>query len=440
MTRKATVLPQPASTSYPIVRNKLLQRKHTASGQDVSDSKLAIPFIQPKLTVGQPNDKYEQEADRVADQVMRMSVPETVGSRIQPTQLPQIQRACSACEEEKKLQAKETPGSTPEVTPAVAARIQSLQGRGQPLSTATRNFFEPRFGQDFSNVRVHTDSASTRELNARAYTVDNNVVFAAGQYNSETNVGKQLLAHELVHVVQQKAQNLNNIVNRKKHTFTPGRPAHNHKPGHWAAVQADARSKCSTDLLDPSTYSEDNGIHCACANLSPAQVLQVAVAVKFRNKPIASKHLNHYLRGSGKEFNEDVNLKTLVNRDRTVRQKLANEISKSNKGHLFIQQGDYTDQDFRFAFGGIDRVEWEVDKASGTVDIWFIDRYDWHPVGFGYKKKPGPGDILRKTNCVHAAAVELKTLGAADYWMKGQATFPLSMFKSASPKKGSGSL
>ncbi|MEM9006467.1 MAG: DUF4157 domain-containing protein [Cyanobacteria bacterium P01_F01_bin.86] len=408
-------------------------------GQDFSQlpvSSTPLPVVQTKLTVGQPNDKYEQEADRVAEQVMRMPAPDSVGAHIQRAPFTKIQRACSACEDKKKLQAKEISGSTPEVTPAVASRIQSLQGGGQPLSAATRNFFEPRFGQDFSNVRVQTDSISTGELNARAYTIGHNIVFGQGQYAPRTNVGKQLIAHELAHVVQQKDQNVSTTISRKKHTFRPGRPAHNHKPGHWAAVQADAKRKCSVDPLNPSTYSENNAIHCICANLPPAQVLQVALVVKFRNKPIALKHLNHYLSGSGKDFNENVNLKTLINRDPTVRQKLATKISKSNKGHVFIQQRDYTDQDFRYAFGGVDRVEWEVDKASGTVDIWFMDRYDFHPVGFGYKKKPGPGDILRRTNCVHAAAVELKTSGAADYWMKGQATFPLSTFKPASPKKG----
>ena len=227
MTRKASVYPRPTATSHPIVRNNRLQRKHNVSGQSLSGRETAmqfadrmalgldqdfsqlpvrstpLPIIQTKLTVGQPNDKYEQEADRVAEQVMRMPAPESVGTQIQRTPLPHIQRACSACEEEKKLQTKEIIGSTPEVTPAVASRIQSLQGRGQPLSATTRNFFEPRFERDFSHVRVHTDSTSTRELNARAYTFGHNIVFGTGEYSPQTNVGKKLLAHELTHTIQQ---------------------------------------------------------------------------------------------------------------------------------------------------------------------------------------------------------------------------------------------
>ncbi|MEM9808203.1 MAG: DUF4157 domain-containing protein [Cyanobacteria bacterium P01_D01_bin.56] len=203
MTCRATIQARPASKKHLIVQNKLLQRKHTGVGQHMLGRQSAIPFIQPKLTVGQPNDKYEQEADRVAEQVMRMPAPESVGTQVQRTPLPKIQRACSACEKEKKLQAKEIPGSTPEVTPAVASRIQSLQGGGQPLPTSTRNFFEPRFGQDFSRVRVHVDAQSTQALNAKAYTIGKNIIFNTKQYAPDTTSGRYLLAHELTHTVQQ---------------------------------------------------------------------------------------------------------------------------------------------------------------------------------------------------------------------------------------------
>ncbi|MEM9267207.1 MAG: DUF4157 domain-containing protein, partial [Cyanobacteria bacterium P01_F01_bin.13] len=105
------------------------------------------------------------------------------------------------------LQTKEMQGSTREVTAGVTSRVQSLQGRGQPLSNRTRNFFEPRFGQDFSHIRVHTDSQSTQALNARAYTIGKNIVFRTGQYSPETNIGKRLLAHELTHTIQQTQLN-----------------------------------------------------------------------------------------------------------------------------------------------------------------------------------------------------------------------------------------
>src|SRR5205085_6372561 len=82
-----------------------------------------------------------------------------------------------------------------------------LRSPGQPLDTGTRAFMEPRFGHDFSQVRVHTDTQaaeSARAVNALAYTVGRDVVFGAGQHSPETSGGKRLLAHELTHVVQQR--------------------------------------------------------------------------------------------------------------------------------------------------------------------------------------------------------------------------------------------
>ncbi|MBL4661774.1 MAG: DUF4157 domain-containing protein [Alcanivoracaceae bacterium] len=100
---------------------------------------------------------------------------------------------------------KKPSATTPDVTPTINSSIQSLQGGGQPLSKSERNFFEPRFGADFSDVRLHTDghAASTAQsISARAFTHGNNVVFGA-EYSTGSVEGKRLLAHELTHVVQQ---------------------------------------------------------------------------------------------------------------------------------------------------------------------------------------------------------------------------------------------
>jgi hypothetical protein len=174
--------------------------------------------IQARLAINTPGDRYEQEADRVAEQVMRMSEPEPVaGSKAAPA----IQRLCPQCddelhrqtvpeeeeeEEEEIVQAKESAGQTPEVTPGVEAQVQAIRGGGDPLPASARAFFEPRFGHDFSQVRVHADgraAAAARAVNALAYTIGHDVVFGAGQYAPDAAVGRQLLAHELTHVVQQ---------------------------------------------------------------------------------------------------------------------------------------------------------------------------------------------------------------------------------------------
>ena len=90
----------------------------------------------------------------------------------------------------------------------------TLRSSGQPLDAATRSFFEPRFGYDFSRVRLHTDSRaaeSAQAVNALAYTVGNDVVFGAGHYSPGSSAGNRLLAHELTHVVQQNGSSATSL-------------------------------------------------------------------------------------------------------------------------------------------------------------------------------------------------------------------------------------
>lgn len=168
----------------------------------------AAGTMQAKLTVGQPGDKYEQEADRVAEQVMRMPCP-----------ILRLQSKCglgasTASGEPSKervnrlVQLQQTP--TPDNASPVAAAPPSvhdvLRSSGGPLEASALQFMEARFSRDFNRVRVHTDAAaasSARQINALAYTAGNNIVFGAGQYSPHTDKGKALLAHELTHVVQQ---------------------------------------------------------------------------------------------------------------------------------------------------------------------------------------------------------------------------------------------
>jgi hypothetical protein len=167
------------------------------------------------LTINQPGDPYEQEADRVADRVMRMPAPVTVQRRCTTCDEEEhkLQRKCAQCEEEEKnkLHRKACPESTQMETGAAHSKAPAivhevLRSSGQPLDPATRSFMEPRFGHDFSRIRVHDDdqaAQSARAVNARAYTVGPSVVFGAGEYAPGSEYGRRLLAHELAHVVQQ---------------------------------------------------------------------------------------------------------------------------------------------------------------------------------------------------------------------------------------------
>lgn len=148
--------------------------------------------VQPKLEVGAANDAFEQEADRVAEQVMRM--PDSPAG-----ELPEE-------EEEKLVSPKADTGGVTPLSEELADRIQALEGGGSPLSEGERTFFEPRFGADFSQVRVHTGPAAEEAasaLNAQAFTLGSDIAFGPGRYAPGTEKGNRLMAHELTHVVQQ---------------------------------------------------------------------------------------------------------------------------------------------------------------------------------------------------------------------------------------------
>src|SRR5579884_942389 len=196
-TQKQNRAPQRVSSN--IIRSSPENhRKHPSVHLQRSIGNQAVQRLQAKLAVSSPGDLYEQEADRIADQVMR-------------TPAPQLQRACACGATCAQCQTK--PLQTKRVGPNGASRAtappivhDALRAPGQPLDPATRAFMEPRFGQDFSHVRVHTDDAavaSSQSIQALAYTAGRDIVFGRGQYSPHTERGKRLLAHELAHVVQQ---------------------------------------------------------------------------------------------------------------------------------------------------------------------------------------------------------------------------------------------
>ena len=164
---------------------------------------LQARLLQAKLTVNNPHDAFEQEADRVADQVMRMPEP---AAHVSTQTSALVQRRCECAME---LQRSEGPAAAaPHVDSTTEHAIASLSGRGQALPPAVRAFMEPRFNADFSAVRLHSDAHAqqlARSVSAQAFTVGSNIVFGAGHLAPETDHGRRLLAHELTHVLQQGA-------------------------------------------------------------------------------------------------------------------------------------------------------------------------------------------------------------------------------------------
>jgi Domain of unknown function (DUF4157) len=182
---------------------------------DRNDSKKTS--IQARLKISHPGDVYEQEADRVAEQVMRMS--DSVHVDFATSREERIDRKCSMCEMKKEgeeenrkkkrinISRKSSTTSNPQVSDELTSEIGNVRtSSSSALDNNTQEFMESRFGYDFSNVRIHTDekaAESAQSVNASAYTIGQDIIFGRGRYSPRTYEGRRLLAHELTHVLQQ---------------------------------------------------------------------------------------------------------------------------------------------------------------------------------------------------------------------------------------------
>jgi hypothetical protein len=170
----------------------LVQRKSIDRDNTSEVSPIAHEFpLQTKLTVGKPGDIYEQEADRVASQVMSMG-----------NSSPSIQPATAIGR--KEVQTNRSSDGEAQVGSSIESRLSSSKGGGSPLPDGVRSFMEPRFGADFSQVRVHTGNDTVqmnRELGAQAFTHGSDIYY--GDENAPGN--NNITAHELTHTIQQKS-------------------------------------------------------------------------------------------------------------------------------------------------------------------------------------------------------------------------------------------
>ena len=255
--QRSTRTPDTATHTMPQAdRGSIHDLQRLLGNQGVQRLLAANPTLaQAKLTVGAANDAYEQEADRVASEVMTMQAPSATGgvqreAAPEEEEMVQGKRDLQRAQEEDELAMKRDPDVVqraqeedelamkrqPEIVQRAAfgeedemaaKRIQreatdmmgsfdvtgdlenqigSMKGGGNSLDSGDQQFFQDRMGHDFSNVRVHTDSASdavNRSIGAQAFTNGSDVFMSAGKYNPGSSDSRELLAHELTHVVQQ---------------------------------------------------------------------------------------------------------------------------------------------------------------------------------------------------------------------------------------------
>ncbi|HEX3043668.1 MAG TPA: DUF4157 domain-containing protein [Bacillota bacterium] len=189
----------------------LEEQKEQAPSTDIPLTVMPLRETFSSHAISRPDDPAELEADRVSEEVSSQNSIDLL--RKEQQEQPAIR---------KKASDRKEPNFIP------TQQMDNLNG-GNPLSNTDRDFFESRFGSDFSNLKVHTDSKANETaeaINARAYTNGNDIVFAKGEYQPGTNEGKKLIAHELTHVIQQRESGSLNVkpiqrqANEKEYTIT----------------------------------------------------------------------------------------------------------------------------------------------------------------------------------------------------------------------------
>jgi hypothetical protein len=211
-----------------------LQNKAGTDSKDGSLKSEPPSLFQAKLSVGAPDDPFEQEADKVSRQVMdNYEQVTSVQRKLSNFGLQKLTQSMPVGTINRKihrrilraalfLQSKsdgqvQFDGDGAEVPSQMEARIQSQRGSGQGMDPVTQTAMENSFGADFSSVKIHTDTTAvqmSRDLNAHAFTVGNDIFFNEGRYQPHTKGGAGLLAHELTHVVQQGAAVQNKSISR----------------------------------------------------------------------------------------------------------------------------------------------------------------------------------------------------------------------------------
>jgi hypothetical protein len=171
--------------------------------------------IQTKLRTSHPGDSAEKQADHMADAFVNHS---DVTSVAKP-QLNTIQRQCNECDKQDPIVSRKVAINSHSVGAggATTQAAVAVNSGGHSLPQSTRQPFEQHFGQDFSKVKIHTDiraGTAAQNIGARAYTLNNHIAFAPGEFSSHTDRGRHLLAHELTHVVQQSRSQDGRVLQR----------------------------------------------------------------------------------------------------------------------------------------------------------------------------------------------------------------------------------
>ncbi len=288
----ATTTQKSKSTPEKKDGNKVAKKAASAQRSQKPEAAKPPAYMQAKMAVSHPQDGAEKEADKVAQQVARApkatpaapAIPKQDGAKkaqraslepkinaekgdtlalkpvpaaetIQRRPVPENsaeqqldKKAAAAGKDETKVQREAADPMAGQTTSAETEnRIEARRGAGATLPDAAKRDMESQFGQDFSQVRIHTDSEAAdlcAETNARAFTVGNDIFFAPGEFSPESDSGRELLAHELTHVVQQGGD-----VQRVMRAPATTPAATGGKPKSTAAMQGTGKGKLEGETL-----------------------------------------------------------------------------------------------------------------------------------------------------------------------------------------------
>jgi hypothetical protein len=390
------------------------------------------------LQTAPPIQRQREEEEEEKLQTKSLSSQSSPSLHIHPAGGPTraaIQRLCTECEEEKQqtegrseemvqrksapdqppddddgedqqLQPKGVDSAAPSLTTSVAANIHALKGGGSPLPETTRAFFEPRFGADFSQVRVHTDSraeATTKSVNAKAFTIGRNVAFGTGQYSPHSHEGRQLLAHELTHVMQQSGADGIRVSRRdEKDYLAPRSREVTHTARKDAASNRDSRNKAVGDEGQ-----------AAASDVGRARPVNLAGAIGG-------------LMRAGLQLQRSPDPKTItVLRGKAAEQKLA------ELGGVLVTDPDYSGGRKAVAGSHLQFVLWTTPSRTTAVGI-----YRWtHEGPNGYRMQslkgvgrpdlmpsaaPGPGGMFVNAHNVAATTIPLTNPGVykTEAWVR----------------------
>jgi hypothetical protein len=198
------------ASEIPAPLHPMLELQQQAGNQAMQQL-LRTGAIRAKLEVSQPGDPEEQEADNVADRIMRSHAG--AGAVASSCGCSEDDESCGCPGSGNATVSRSASAGTARMpsTPSAHGVLNAMRSSAsRPLDAHARAFFEPKFGRDFSDIRVHTDSASAggaRAIDAHAFTTGSDIFFASGKYAPGTDQGMRLLAHELTHTVQQDSGN-----------------------------------------------------------------------------------------------------------------------------------------------------------------------------------------------------------------------------------------